>query len=90
MRAVRKEPTPWLRPAAPLEGYGQDGRQCCQGGAPTQFIAKLGERLGFESTGVRLYEALISKFNNLRDFTGGPSLAKLEENMLEEHSHMML
>ena len=39
---------------------------------------------------VRLYEALISKYNTYGTFDGGPSLAQLEENMLEEHSHFSL
>lgn len=61
-----------------------------KGAQPTQFIDKLGERLGFERTGVRLYEALISKYHTYGGFRGGPSLAQLEENMLEEHSHFSL
>ena len=46
--------------------------QALKGGPPTQFLDKLGERLAFERTGVRLYEALISKHEALGSFAGGP------------------
>lgn len=55
---------------------------------PTQFVDKLGERLAFERTGVRLYGALISKFDVFGGFDGGPTRGKLEEMMLEEYEHV--
>lgn len=58
-----------------------------KGARPTQLIDKLGERLAFERTGVRLYEALISKHQSYGEFSGGPSLAELQEIMMEEHEH---
>jgi ferritin-like metal-binding protein YciE len=61
-----------------------------KGARPTQFVDKLGERLSFERTGVRLYEALISKYATFGSFPGGPELKNLEENMREEHEHMRL
>jgi len=77
-------------PPTNVKGVVKTAVQAVKGARPTQFIDKLGERLGFERTGVRLYEALISKFNTHGTFSGGPSLAQLEENMLEEHSHFSL
>lgn len=61
-----------------------------RGMRPTQFIDKLGERLAFERSGVRLYEALISKYDAFGSFEGGPSRADLEEIMREEHEHFRL
>jgi rubrerythrin len=61
-----------------------------QGLRPTQFLDKLGERLAFERTGVRLYAALLSKYDAFGGFDGGPSRAKIEEIMLEEYSHVGL
>jgi ferritin-like metal-binding protein YciE len=77
-------------PPTNLKGMVNTAVQAVKGARPTQFIDKLGERLGFERTGVRLYEALISKFNTYGTFSGGPSFAQLEENMLEEHAHLSL
>lgn len=57
---------------------------------PTQFVDKLGERLAFERTGVRLYEALISKFDAFGSFEGGPERSQLESIMREEYQHFQL
>jgi rubrerythrin len=57
---------------------------------PTQFIDKLGERLAFERTGVRLYEGLISKLDASGTFPGGPSREELVEILREEHEHFRL
>lgn len=61
-----------------------------KGNRPTQFLDKLGERLGFERMGVRLYEALMSKFNAFGGFDGGPDRTELERIMLQEHEHFKM
>jgi ferritin-like metal-binding protein YciE len=73
-----------------VKGVVSTAVNALKGARPTQFIDKLGERLSFERTGVRLYEALISKYTSFGGFPGGPELTKLEENMREEHEHMRL
>jgi hypothetical protein len=88
--AKEAEPLGSVPPPPSLKGMMSTAAKVVKGARPTQFIDKLGERLGFERTGVRLYEALISKYNTYGGFEGGPSLAKLQENMLEEHSHFSL
>lgn len=88
--AKEAEPLGSIPPPPGLQGMLASAAKAIKGERPTQFIDKLGERLAFERTGVRLYEALISKYNTYGGFTGGPSLAELEENMLEEHSHFSL
>jgi hypothetical protein len=56
----------------------------------TQLIDKLGERLAFERTGTRLYEALVSKHAAYGSFAGGPTEADLQHILAEEHRHFEL
>ncbi len=77
-------------PPANLAGMAKTAFNSVRGTRPTQFVDKLGERLAFERTGVRLYEALISKFDAFGSFEGGPPRAELEEILLEEHEHFRL
>lgn len=60
------------------------------GGQPTLFVDKLGERLAFERSGVRLYEALVSKYDAYGSFTGGPSREDLVHIQQEEYAHFTL
>jgi ferritin-like protein len=57
---------------------------------PAQLMDRLGERLVFERTNVKLYAALLSKFDTCGTFEGGPSRNVLEEFMREEYEHFML
>ncbi|HWS90111.1 MAG TPA: ferritin-like domain-containing protein [Pyrinomonadaceae bacterium] len=51
---------------------------------------KLSERLAFERTGTRLYEALINKVETLGESRPGPTLAELREIRDEELRHFHL
>lgn len=51
------------------------------------FLDKLGERIAFERTGVRLYEALLSKYHGTSDKQNLPELERLEQFYLEERKH---
>lgn len=51
---------------------------------------KLSERLAFERTGTRLYDALINKCEALGESTPGPTLAELAEIREEELRHFHL
>jgi bacterioferritin (cytochrome b1) len=77
-------------PPMNLKGAATTAVRGLKGLRPTQFIDKLGERLAFERTGVRLYEALISKLDALGSYEGGPSRAELTEIMMEEYDHFAL
>jgi len=55
-----------------------------------QFVDKLGERLAFERTGVRLYQALIGKLESYGGFSGGPDVADLEQILEEELLHFQM
>ena len=61
-----------------------------KGEKPTLFLDKLGERLAFERTGTRLYEALVSKYEAFGSFSGGPSRNDLEHVLHEEYTHFLL
>ncbi len=61
-----------------------------KGGRSTVFVDKLGQRLGFERTGVRLYEAALSKLDVFGTWEGGPSRVQLEKIRLDELSHVAL
>jgi rubrerythrin len=59
-------------------------------GVPPSLMDKLGERLAFERTGTRLYEALVSKFEAYGGFAGGPKREDLLEILNEEHEHFFM
>ena len=88
--AKEAEPLGSLPLPPSVQGMVSTAVNALKGARPTQFVDKLGERLSFERSGVRLYEALISKYTTFGGFPGGPELAKLEENMREEHQHMRM
>ncbi|MDY7225908.1 ferritin-like domain-containing protein [Hyalangium rubrum] len=75
---------------ATLKGMFTTAKEMLKGNKPTVFIDKLGERLGFERTGVRLYEAALSKFDLHGTWPGGPSREQLEKIMRDELSHFVL
>jgi rubrerythrin len=60
------------------------------GREPTLFMDKLGERLVFERSGTRLYEALVSKHEAYGGFDGGPSREDLAEILNEELAHFVM
>jgi rubrerythrin len=56
-QAVGSVPMP-----ASIKGVAKAGMAMLKGGQPTMLLDKLGERLAFERTGTRLYDALIVKY----------------------------
>jgi len=54
------------------------------------ILDKLGARLAFERSGVRLYQALIGKLDVYGSFRGGPSRADLEQIRDDEQRHLLL
>ncbi|MGE3610848.1 MAG: hypothetical protein AB7I27_14750 [Bacteriovoracaceae bacterium] len=54
------------------------------------LLDKLGERLAFERTGTRLYEAILSKYQASRDFESLPPLKLLEQFYQEELLHFYM
>jgi hypothetical protein len=54
------------------------------------LLDKLSERLAFERTGTRLYEALINKVELLEEGLAGPTVADLEKIREQELQHFLL
>lgn len=74
-------------PLASVKGTLKTGMEMLKGHKPTVLVDKLGERLAFERTGVRLYEALLVKLESDESWPGGPSRETLEEFCGQELSH---
>jgi hypothetical protein len=60
--AENSGPVGSIPPPASIKGLASMALQKGMGRRPSIFIDKLGERLAFERTGTRLYEALIEKY----------------------------
>lgn len=74
-------------PPASVKGALKTGMEKLKGHKPTVLIDKLGERLAFERTGVRLYEALLVKLESDGSWPDGPSRETLEEFCEQERRH---
>jgi rubrerythrin len=88
--AQEAEPLGSVPPPASLKGTVQTAVKAVMGEKPMLFMDKLGERLAFERTGTRLYEALVSKYDAFGSFTGGPSRDDLEHVLQEEYKHFTM
>jgi len=77
-------------PPLSVKGVVKAGLTALKGESPTLFIDKLGARLGFERSGVRMYAALLSKFDAYGSFAGGPTRQELEAILEDEFSHFRM
>ncbi|WP_438004726.1 ferritin-like domain-containing protein [Sorangium sp. So ce321] len=77
-------------PPASLKGMVKAAGELIQGRPPALLIDKLGERLQFERSGTRLYEAMIAKHDAEGSFEGGPTRADLEAIRDDELRHFAL
>jgi rubrerythrin len=96
---LRDERTTWARaaeplgtvpPAASVKGVIKTLLEKLRGHQPTVFIDKLGERLAFERTGVRIYEAVIAKISAADPHPAGPNRRDLEDIRRDELDHFAL
>jgi rubrerythrin len=88
--AQAAEPLGSMPPPADAKGKGPPAAKAANGEGPLLFMDKLGERLAFERTGTRLYEALVSKHEAFGSCPGGPSRDDLEHIRPEEFQHFTL
>jgi rubrerythrin len=88
--AREAEPLGSVPPPPTMKGMLKSAAQALKGESPTRFIDKLGERLAFERTGVRVYEAVLSKLDALGGFEGGPTRAELEAILADEFAHFTM
>jgi rubrerythrin len=76
-----------MPPPATLKGVIKTAVEKLEGHKPTVFLDKLGERLAFERTGTRLYEAVMVKLEAADPHPSGPSRADLAEIHAAERRH---
>ena len=88
--AREAEPVGSVPLPANLKEKMQTAAKAVMGESPMLFMDKLGERLAFERTGTRLYEALVSKHDAFGGFAGGPSRGDLEHVLQEEYRHFTM
>jgi hypothetical protein len=75
----------YVMAATPVATMPPPGKEA--GSVPPLLLDKLAERLAFERSGVRLYEALLLKLGAGQAFDGGPTQAELQHIRDEEYEH---
>lgn len=94
--AVRKryleegEPIGSMPPPGTVKGAARMVKDLLTGARGTVLIDRIAERLAFERSGTRLYDALLTKHAVLGSFDGGPSRADLQHIRNEEHQHFLM
>lgn len=85
------EPIGRVPPPATVKGAVKTLMKALGGENVAVLMDKMGQRLAFERTGVRLYDSLIAKWDAYGGFDGGPQRVHLEEIRAEElgHFHLM-
>jgi hypothetical protein len=73
-----------------LKGVAKTAAKALQGTKVTVFVDKLGERLAFERSGVRLYDAVLAKVPASRKGEGTMTVGDLRRFRDEELAHMHL
>lgn len=78
-------------PPTSLKGAAKSAAKALKGEKATVLIDKLGERMAFERTGTRLYEAMIAKCKALGGSSSDSLLEDLEHICADElkHFHML-
>ena len=79
-----------MPPPVTIKGIAGGLTGAVKGKNANVLLDKLGERLAFERTGTRLYEALLSKFDASDGLPGGPTRDELEEIQKEEAQHFAM
>jgi rubrerythrin len=83
-------PVGLMPPPSTIKGAVKSAVKAIQGESATVFLDKLGERAAFERTGVRLYQALIVKFEASSGHEGGPTRDELERICDDELKHFAM
>ena len=73
-----------------VKGAMTTGVSMLTGDQPQLLLDKLGERLAFERTGTRLYDALITKFDTMQDQSTSMTLADLRKIRQDEARHFAI
>jgi hypothetical protein len=84
------EPFATMPPPGSLKELAKVAVKLLKGQKALVLVDKVAERLAFERTGVRLYEALLSKLDAFGSWEGGPTRADLEAIKHDELMHFQL
>jgi hypothetical protein len=79
-----------IPPPTSIKGLGQSTLQFLKGNNAPLLLDKLGQRLAFERTGVRLYEAVRVKLDVYGSWEGGPDSTSLQRIHDDEWDHATL
>lgn len=79
-----------LPPPATVKGVAKTAVQALKGHHASVFLDQIGERLAFERSGTRLYEALLARYDAADVRPGDPPRAELERIRDEELAHFHL
>lgn len=88
--ARNAEPVGTVPAPSTLKGAAKSGVQALTGKRAHVLIDKLGERLAFERSGTRLYEAVMAKCQAAQDGVKVPDVAQLQHFCEEEARHFQL
>lgn len=88
--ARESAPIGTMPPPASLKGLASTVVEALKGSSANVLLDKMGERLAFERTGTRLYDAVLSKLDAYGSWDGGPTRDELEEIRDEELRHFHL
>lgn len=88
--AREAEPLGTMPPPASLKGAVKTVKEALKGERANPLIDMLGERLAYERTGVRVYDALITKLEAGPALPGGPSPDDLRTIRDQELAHMQM
>lgn len=88
--STKMPPVGTIPPPLSIKGVASTAAQMMKGNKPTVFLDLLGERLAFERTGTRLYEALLVKLEAADPHPGGPTREDVERIRDEELEHFGL
>lgn len=88
--STASEPIGSMPPPSSMKGVAKAAVGMIEGRDPSLLLDKLGERLAFERTGSRAYEALLVKFDASQSWPGGPTRPLLEQFHADELRHFAL
>ena len=88
--AANGDPIGTIPPPVTVKGVATGLRSAVKGKNANVFLDKLGERLAFERTGVRLYQALLSKHDASDPLPTGPTRDELEQIQSDEAEHFAM
>ncbi len=88
--AREADPLGAVPPPATLKGAAGAAVEALKGDKPMVLLDRLGERLAFERSGVRLWTAVLSKFDAYGTWAGGPQREEIESIVSDEQAHFAM